>query len=156
VRCELVRCRAVLATRVDALGRVTWTCPGCKRRKRGQCQTCPKPVVGKVGVAYYCAECRRLKQRESVMRWQRNHLDKVAKGMRRRRWAAQGKKMPAEPMTRSEAGKLGGKKGAAARVASLGPKRVKEIALKAVRIRWAKHWERQRKTQEPSHTSGDV
>ena len=144
IRCELQRCRQVLVERVDQLGRVTYACPGCTRRKKGQCQLCPKAVVGTVGVAYYCAECRRVKQRESVMRWQRNHLDKVAKNQRRRRWAAQGKRMPAEPMTPSQAGKLGGKKGAAARVKALGPKRVKEIALKAVRIRWAKHWERQR------------
>jgi hypothetical protein len=82
------------------------------------------------------------------MRWQRNHPDKVARNQRRRRWAAQGKKMPTEPMSPSEAGKLGGKKGSAARIASLGPERVKEIALKAVRIRWAKHWERQRTLAE--------
>ena len=147
MRCELQRCRQLLVERVDRLGRVTYACPGCTRRKQGLCQRCPKPVDGTKGVAYYCTECRRLKQRESVMRWQRNHLPKCAKNQRRRRWAAQGKKMPAEPMTPSEAGKLGGKKGAAARVASLGPKRVKEIALKAVRVRWAKHWERQQQLQ---------
>jgi hypothetical protein len=148
VRCPLVRCRAVMGTRIDRLGRVTYTCPGCTRRKRGQCQRCPKAVDGTKGVAYYCTECRKQKQRESVMRWQRNHPDKVARNQRRRRWAAQGKKMPAEPMSPSEAGKLGGKKGSAARIASLGPERVKEIALKAVRIRWAKHWERQRALAE--------
>ncbi len=151
IRCELQRCRQVLVERVDTLGRVTYACPGCTRRKRGQCQTCPKAVEGTVGVAFYCADCKLVRKRQSVARWQRNHLDKVAKGMRRRRWAAKGMKMPAEPLTRSQAGKLGGKKGAAARVASLGPKRVKEIALKAVRVRWAKHWARQQQ-----HTQGNT
>ena len=148
MRCDFQRCRAVLVECIDRLGRVTYTCPGCIRRKRGQCQTCPKAVDGTVGLAFYCADCKLVRKRQSVARWQRNHLDKVAKGMRRRRWAAKGQKMPAEPLTRSQAGKLGGKKGAAARVASLGPKRVKEIALKAVRVRWAKNWERQRKAQD--------
>ena len=148
MRCDFQRCRAVLVERIDRLGRVTYTCPGCIRRKRGQCQTCPKAVDGTVGLAFYCADCKLVRKRQSVARWQRNHLDKVAKGMRRRRWAAKGQKMPAEPLTRSQAEKLGGKKGAAARVASLGPKRVKEIALKAVRVRWAKNWERQRKAQD--------
>lgn len=139
MRCPLVRCRARLVEWVDRLGRHQTQCPQCERRKQGICQTCPKPVTGKVGVAYYCEPCRKQKQRQSVMRWQRNNLDVVAAGMRRRRWKAKhGRRPPKEKMTPSECGKLGGKQGSAARIAKLGPERVRAIALHAVTARWAK------------------
>lgn len=125
---------------MDRLGRLSWACPQCARRKAGQCQTCPNPVDGTVGVAYYCTACRQHKQRQSVMRWQRNNLDVVATGARRRRWLKKhGRRPPKEKLTPSEAGKLGGKLGSDARIAKLGPERVKAIALHAVRTRWARH-----------------
>lgn len=66
-----------------------------------------------------------------------------------------GKAMPEKPMTASERGKLGGKLGAAARIKSLGPERVKEIAAKASAARWAKYYERQQSTlsSEASHNA---
>ena len=140
MRCDFQRCRAVLVERIDRLGRVTYTCPGCTRRKAGVCQTCPSPVEGEVGRAFYCAPCKKRRRRVYVMKWQRNNLDKVAIGARRRRWLVKhGRRPPKEKMTLKEAGKLGGKKGAAARIASIGPERVREIALKANAARWAKH-----------------
>jgi hypothetical protein len=139
MRCELEKCRAQLVEHIDRLGRVRWFCAQCERRKRGICRTCNKKVEGKVGVAYYCGPCKKLKRRAYVMKWQRNNLKKVAQNARRRRWAEKGEKMPVSPMTYAERGKLGGKLGAAARVKSLGSERVKEIAARAVRIRWERY-----------------
>jgi hypothetical protein len=64
--------------------------------------------------------------------------------------------MPEKPMTASEKGKLGGKKGAAARVKSLGPERVKEIAAKAVAARWAKYYERKARERNEKISNGDA
>ena len=128
-----------MVERIDRLGRVTYTCPGCTRRKAGLCQRCPKPVVGKVGVALYCTPCRKQRNRESVMRWQRNNLAVVARGMRRRRWKAKGLRMPAKPLTKQEVGRMNGAKAAAARNAKLSPAERSAIAGKAGRARWAKH-----------------
>ena len=140
MRCELVRCRAQLVEDVDRLGRIRWRCPQCARRKAGICQTCSRKVDGKIGVAYYCAHCKRVRSRAVSAKWQRNNLKKVADGARRRRWLEKyGRRPPKERMTSQEAGKLGGKAGSAARIASLGPERVREIALKANAARWAKH-----------------
>lgn len=140
LRCALVKCRAQLVEEVDRLGRLQWRCPQCERRKAGICQLCQRKVDGKVGVAYYCGPCKVIKRRSYVMKWQRNNLKKVAEGQRRRRWQEKyGRKPPKTPMTLQEAGRLGGKLGSQARIASLGPERVREIALKANAARWAKH-----------------
>jgi hypothetical protein len=64
--------------------------------------------------------------------------------------------MPENPMTPSEKGKLGGKLGAAARVKSLGPERVKEIAAKARAARWAKYYERKAKERDESIQSDNA
>ena len=149
MRCALVRCRARLVEWVDRLGRYQTRCPQCDRRKAGICQTCPNPVDGKVGVSYYCGPCRKQKQRQSVMRWQRNNLDVVAAGMRRRRWKAKhGRRPPKEKMTPREAGKLGGAAGQAARQAKLGPERVKAIAAHARTVRWAREKARKQAQQQ--------
>lgn len=145
MRCELERCRGVLDERIDRLGRISFICHQCERRKRGMCRMCPRPVDGKKGVAFYCALCRKKKTRESVMRWQRNNLDIVAKGARRRRYAAKGKAVPQKMMTRSERGKIGGKLGSAARIKKLGPERVAEIARIAREARWKKYYEQKQR-----------
>lgn len=140
MRCELVRCRTQLVEEVDRLGRIRWRCPGCARRKAGICQTCSRAVEGKVGVAYYCGPCNVLKRRAYTMKWQRNNLKKVAELARKRRWRQKhGRLPPRDKMTLQQAGKIGGKLGAQARLAALTPERVKEIAHKARMARWAKH-----------------
>lgn len=139
MRCELKFCRGQLTERYDRLGRVSWDCPWCARRKAGVCRYCPRAVAGTVGHAYYCEACKVKQRRKYVMKWQKNNLKKVAELARARRWKEKGKKMPSHKMTYSERGKIGGKIGAAARIASIGPERVREIALKANAARWAKY-----------------
>ena len=148
MRCELSTCRGVVVERVDRIGRVTFHCAQCERRKRGVCRYCPRPVYGAVGVTFYCEECKKIRRRKDCMRWQKNNLDKVAEGARKRRWKEKGMQPPAEKMTLAQAGKIGGPLGAAARVRSLGPERVKEIAKKAREARWAKYYARKRLEEE--------
>jgi hypothetical protein len=105
-------------------------------------------VYGTVGVTFYCEECKKIRRRKDCMRWQKNNLDKVAEGARKRRWQEKGMQPPAEKMTLAQAGKIGGPLGAAARVRSLGPERVKEIAKKAREARWAKYYARKRLEEE--------
>lgn len=148
MRCPLTHCRAQLVERVDRLGRLSWTCPWCVRRKAGVCRHCPRPVDGTPTKAYYCKPCKLKARRAYVMKWQRNNLKKVAELARARRWKEKGRKPPKEKMSYAERGRIGGKLGAAARLASIGPERAKEIARKALETRWAKH--RARKAQEAS------
>lgn len=148
MRCELQMCRGILSERIDRLGRITFVCDQCARRKRGVCRDCPRPVYGKVGTAFYCNECRVARRRVYVMRWQKNNLAKVAEGQRRRRYKAMGKPVPKRKMSPSEAGKLGGPLAAAARLASLSPERIKEIAKKARETRWRKYRERKQRESQ--------
>lgn len=148
MRCEFEKCRAVLEERIDRLGRLSFVCQQCERRRRGLCRMCPRPVDGKKKLAFYCAPCRQKRTRASVMRWQRNNLDIVAKGARRRRYQAKGEAVPEKIMTHSERGKLGGKLGSAARIAKLGPERVAEIARIARETRWKRYYERKRREAE--------
>ena len=156
MRCAFRTCRGRLAEYTDRLGRVTFVCEQCERRTRGICQLCPRPVYGTVGMAFYCNDCKVKRKRKDVMRWQKNNLNRVALGARKRRWKEKGERMPDRPMTRSEAGKIGGKLGAAARVKSLGAERVKEIAKKANAIRWKKYYERKRLEEAKRGEDGNV
>ncbi len=148
MRCLFTKCRARMTDRVDCLGRLGWDCAWCARRKAGVCRHCPRPVDGTVTKAYYCAECKLKAKRAYVMKWQKNNRKTVAKLARVRRWRAKGLRPPREVMSHAERGRIGGKLGAAARLASIGPERAKEIARKALEARWAKH--RARKAQEAS------
>ena len=139
MRCPLTHCRAQMSERVDRLGRLGWDCAWCARRKAGVCRYCPRPVDGTPTKAYYCAECKVKAKRAYVMKWQRNNLKKVAELARIRRWREKGLRPPREKMSYSERGKIGGKVGAAARLASIGPERAKAIARKALEARWAKY-----------------
>ena len=139
MRCPLTHCRAQMVERIDRLGRLSWACSWCARRKAGVCRHCPRPVDGVVTKAYYCAECKVKAKRAYVMKWQRNNLKKVAELARKRRWKAKGQRPPREKMSYAERGKIGGKLGAAARMAAIGPERVREIALNAGRARWEKY-----------------
>jgi len=156
MRCTFRTCRGSLAEYTDRLGRVTFVCHQCERRKRGICRFCPRPVYGTVGMAFYCEGCKIIRKRRDVMRWQKNHKKEVALLARKRRWKAKGMKMPDGPMTYSERGKMGGKLGAAARIKSLGPERVKEIARKANATRWAKYYERKRLEEAERGQHGDA
>lgn len=169
MRCPRVSCRATMTEVMDRLGRLSWTCPACARRRAGICQHCPRPVIGTIGRAHYCAACRTERKRKTSKIWRENNLERQRRSsrkyrrahvqehraacqrwrernreyqkirMRAYRWSKKGELAPAKPLTRSECGKLGGKKGSAARIAALGPERVKEIAAKARAARWAKH-----------------
>lgn len=66
-------CNAPLREVVDRLGRVGVVCDACERRVRGLCRTCPKPVAGKVGWAYYCAGCKKRAAAEWNRRWVRQN-----------------------------------------------------------------------------------
>lgn len=158
---------------MDRLGRLSWHCTGCERRRAGLCSNCPRPVLGTIGRSKYCADCRAARkqisrkiwleanpdrQRKSQRRYRRKHVKQHREAckrwreknkqyntirMRAYRWSKRGEVAPAKPLTRSECGKLGGKAGSAARIASLGPERVAEIARIAREARWAKHRARQ-------------
>lgn len=173
MRCALIKCRATMTEVMDRLGRLSWRCDVCARRKAGVCKHCPRKVVGTVGRSHFCAECRAAKKKVVRRAWINANRDKVRKSsrkyrrknrqthraackrwrennkryntirMRAYRWSKRGKLAPAKPLTRSECGRLGGKKGSAARIASIGPERVKEIARIAREARWAKHRARQ-------------
>lgn len=141
----------------------------CARRKAGICRHCPRPVLGTIGRSHFCGACRDKRKQETRRIWTENNLERQRRSqrkyrrthrqahrkackrwrernreyqkirMRAYRWSKKGELAPAQPMTRSEAGRIGGKLGAAARIAALGPERVKEIAAKARAARWAKH-----------------
>ncbi len=169
MRCPLTHCRAQMSERVDRLGRLSWDCPWCARRKAGVCRHCPRLVFGTIGRSHFCVECRaerkkvvrkiwlannKERTRKWSRRWRRKHVKQHREAckkwrennkayntirVRAYRWSKRGQLAPAKPMTRSEAGKLGGKLGAAARMAAIGPERVREIALNAGRARWEKY-----------------
>lgn len=168
IRCTLVSCRGLLVERMDRLGRLHFDCPKCLRRKAGRCQRCPKPVDGTVGMALHCATCRRKHANEQSRRWRIHNADQHralcrrwqkanneynAERARAYRYAKQGKPVPAEKLSHSERGKLGGKLGSAARIKSCGPERVKEIAAKARAARWAKYYAEHPEKKRPKYVA---
>lgn len=149
MRCEFVKCRAALIARVDRIGRVHYVCPLCDRRKRGLCRLCPNPVVGKIGMAFYCEPCRKIRTLSYSSKWQKNNPEKVADNVRRRRYAKKGLPVPDRKMPRAERGRIGGSKGKETRKQLLGPDRLRAIAERASKARWAKFYaERARTTLE--------
>ena len=140
LRCTVGRpggrvCSGRLVERIDRLGRVHWDCPACARRKAGICADCPRPVVGRPGIAERCTTCRAARLREDNRRWRDRdveHFRGLARDAARKRRVTF--RAGARPMTRTEIGKLAG----AARAAALSPRRRSEIARLAVTTRWAK------------------
>ena len=51
-------CGGRLETIVGEFGRTVVSCPRCIRRERGICRDCTAPVVGAVGKALRCAQCK--------------------------------------------------------------------------------------------------
>lgn len=150
VRCQVkrgagTRCGGLLLHRSDAIGRLRWHCPKCKRRKAGICQDCPCPVAGAVGKAERCAPCEVLHRRKRALTYRHRNLEVVqarqrAHDARRRREKRGGR----PPMSSREQGLLGG----AARAQALTPERRSEIARQAVETRWAK-WRREHAPHHP-------
>ena len=114
------------------------------RRKQRQCATVDKPVRGEGTTLLACADCLRgivsaMPTRSSKPRdanQAAKHILDQLTGDEPREPA------PAPPPAKNPAavalGRLGGKKGGAARAAALSPRKRKEIAKKAAAARWSK------------------
>ena len=130
----------VLVERIDRLGRVVYTCPGCTRRKAGVCVRCPKPVYGKVGVAKYCAWHKVIAHREDHLRYRLRHLERYNKSAAIRQARKRAEERQGRPaLDQKTVGRIRG----LARAAALTPERRSEIAKKAARTRWQKHRQRE-------------
>ena len=68
-------CDARLEVRTDGNGGAHVVCPECERLARGICADCPRPVVGTIGKARRCAECRRKANRASMRRSGERHRE---------------------------------------------------------------------------------
>lgn len=113
-------CGAVLQERRGPFGALQWDCPQCERRRAGKCRRCPRPVVGKVGRAVYCAECRQAKKREDALNgYFREHERNKKRGRQRRAKERKGRTGSSRPMTPSERGRIGGLAGGKARLGSM-------------------------------------
>ena len=153
-RCPKVLCRDLLITRVDRIGRVTFVCATCERRRQGICRLCTRPVYGTRGRAYYCHDHHWERKRAQCMKWQKNNRAHVAHNARKRRWKAKGMALPPEPMTLAEAGRIGAKLGHVARLKNLTPERIKDIAAIARKARWNKYREKKfREAQAKKHNA---
>lgn len=62
-------CLGRIVESVDRLGRVTYGCQACARRRAGICRTCPRTVSGKRGWALYCADCKRAACADQNRKW---------------------------------------------------------------------------------------
>ena len=140
-RCPKLLCRDRLITTIDAIGRVTITCPACEKKRNGICRHCTRPVYGTKGRAHFCKQHYWERKRAHCMRWQKNNRAHVAQNARKRRWKLRGEPMPEKPMTLAEAGRMGAKLGHVARLNALTPERIKEIAAIARKARWNKYRE---------------
>lgn len=139
MRCERVQCRAVLVERIDRLGRVTYTCPGCARREAGVCAGCPAPIDGKASNAKWCAKCRVMKHRHYCDRYRKRDLkayNKNAAKRARERRAKQKAIQPGPSWTEIVAQRT------ASRNKSLTPAQRSEIAKKACAARWRRYYQR--------------
>jgi hypothetical protein len=73
-----------MVERRDRLGRLSWVCGACERRRAGVCRCCPRPVNGAVGRALYCAGCRPAIKRRDQARWYHADLEHARTISRRR------------------------------------------------------------------------
>jgi hypothetical protein len=73
LRCEKRYCGFPLVEVVDRLGRVSWACPTCARKRAGICRTCPRKVAGVPRKAVYCADCRTRMQKAWSGAWAVQH-----------------------------------------------------------------------------------
>lgn len=140
VRCEKQQCGTRYPLVLDALGRLTGTCPSCARRQRGLCQTCPSPVDGMAGRAKWCRACRVVEHRRQHQRYvnqDRERYNAMAAGrIRRKREVVKATLPPVDwPAVVAQR--------AASRTASLSPEQRREIAKKASQTRWKKYYQRQ-------------
>lgn len=132
-------CGGTIELGTDSIGRLVESCPGCDRRRAGICRLCPRRVVGTVGKALYCSECRDAQVKVRCARWYHRNLEH-ARAVRRASAARQ--------LARKNAGKpkrtpreIAVARGYA-RAAALTPERRSEIARKATLTRWARVKER--------------
>lgn len=129
-----------LVERVDQLGRVTFTCPGCTRREAGLCQGCPSPVDGELGKAKWCKACRVLAHRRHHQKYRTRDLAKYneSAAFRMRRNRAKAKAQQPRKSWQSIV-----ERRTATRCARLSPEQRKAIAKKANQTRWQKYYQRQ-------------
>lgn len=77
-------CNDLVREVVDRFGKVHLRCEACDRRQEGICRTCPRNVAGRVGWAYYCAECKKRAAAEYNRRWVRQN--RARKNASVRKW----------------------------------------------------------------------
>ena len=140
MRCEYQKCRAVLVERIDRLGRVRYTCPGCTRREAGICAGCPAPIDGKAKSAKWCARCRVLQHRTYCEKYRKRDLAAYNKNAARRareRRAKEKATQPQRPWREIVEVRT------ASRNANLTPAQRSAIAREASQARWRRYYQRQ-------------
>jgi hypothetical protein len=140
MRCEYQKCRAVLVERIDRLGRVTYTCPGCARRKAGICAGCPAPVAGKAHNAKWCARCLVIQHQRYCAKYRKRDVEAYNKNAARRARERRAKikaTQPQRPWREIVAERT------ASRNASVTPAQRSAIAKKAGAARWRRYYQRQ-------------
>ncbi len=82
------RCQAKLVEQIDALGRVSWSCPACVRRAQGFCRTCPRPTPARKSSkgrpAWFCTHCASQRSRRLGVR-KRTYTDAQKQRTRERK-----------------------------------------------------------------------
>lgn len=142
MKCPRRTCQGQVREVTDRLGRLYFVCDACTRRNAGICARCPRKVVGLIGKAKYCGDCKRIVHRERVAAYEtrlrefdpQRHLARLERE-RLRSWRNRGALTEEERFARLSDG---GKRGAATRAARLSPERLSEIAKKAGKARWSK------------------
>lgn len=132
-------CGTVMVEIRDSIGRLSWRCPRCARRKAGLCADCPRPVTGVVGRAERCDDCRAAARTRDFRNWRLRDIEKARRIARetasRIAWRKRGGPPP-DPAV------LAVKRGYA-RAAALSPARRTEIARQAGLARWKRLREQQ-------------
>jgi len=140
VRCEKQQCKTRYALTLDALGRLTGSCPSCARRRQGICQTCPSPVDGMTGRAKWCKACRVVEHRNQCNRYRRQDIVKYNERAAARIRAARAKAKQGQPPTDWQEVVA---RRTRSRSAALTPAQRSAITSKASKARWRRYYQRQ-------------
>jgi molybdenum cofactor biosynthesis enzyme MoaA len=127
------RCPGVLVVVPDAIGRVSYRCEVCARRKAGVCESCPRAVVGTKGKALRCAMHEKLAVKARQALYRQRHLEE-RRAADRVQWRKRRQLRWPPPLSTREKGL----RAAAARNAALTPERRREIGKHAITTRWAR------------------
>jgi hypothetical protein len=74
-------CKSEEQERIDAIGRVTFACPGCTRRRAKQCMDCRAPVSGK---SWRCQPCKAKRVKHNAKVFDKRHREERRAAERKR------------------------------------------------------------------------